>query len=83
MSAKEYLNIVLEILKNWQIIVTVIAMLLIISFSNFIVKYRRKPKKGKQKKIISSSSNSSPAPDKPAQETSMDSPDTIGESSSK
>lgn len=63
MSFIEYLKIVSEILQNWYVLGTVIAMLLMIAFAEFIVKYRRKPKKSKKKKIVEVSSAPIPAPE--------------------
>ena len=81
MSAKEYFNIVLEILSNWKIIATVIAMLVIIGFSNFVVKYKRKAKKGKKKKNVAAStpakSAPAPAPATSDSSASLESPDSI------
>ena len=83
MSAKEYFKIVLEILSNWKIIATVIAMLLIIGFSNFVVKYKHRIKKGKKKKNVAAASStpakttSAPAPAASDSSASMESPDSI------
>ena len=82
MSAKEYFKIVLEILSNWKIIATVIAMLLIIGFSNFVVKYKHRIKKGKKKKSVAANpapAKTAPAPAPAASDSSvsLESPDSI------
>ena len=82
MSAKEYFKIVLEILSNWKIIATVIAMLLIIGFSNFVVKYKHRIKKGKKKKNVAANpapAKTAPAPTPAASDSSasLESPDSI------
>ena len=82
MSAKEYFKIVLEILSNWKIIATVITMLLIIGFSNFVVKYKHRIKKGKKKKNVAATpapTKTAPAPAAAASDSSasMESPDSI------
>ena len=82
MSAKEYFKIVLEILSNWKIIATVIAMLLIIGFSNFVVKYKHRIKKGKKKKNVADNpapAKTAPAPTPAASDSSasLESPDSI------
>ena len=80
MSVKEYLCIVLEILRNWKVIATVVAMLLIIAFSNFVVKYKRKAKKGKKKKIAAAPEKpqAAPTPAPAESSASLESPDSIG-----
>lgn len=52
MTIKQFIDILTQIFKNWYVLSTLLAMLVIIGFSNFIVKYKRKPKKAKKKGVI-------------------------------
>ena len=62
MKFQEFLNIVLQILTNWYVLGTLIAMLLIIAFANYVIRYKKKPKKKKKKNVA----ETAPKPKKPA-----------------
>ncbi|MCQ2592107.1 MAG: hypothetical protein MJ188_04925 [Treponema sp.] len=50
MSFIDTMKVFIQVLKNWQVIVTTVLMLLVMAFANFIIKYKRKPKKIRPKK---------------------------------
>lgn len=50
MQASEFLEIILQIIKNPLVIITVVAMVLVIAFTQFVSKYKKKPKAVKEKK---------------------------------
>lgn len=50
MSIKEMLPIIFGVLKNLKVIGTTIAMILVIAFTNFIIRYKKKDKPIKPKK---------------------------------
>ena len=50
MGIKDYISMSLTVLKDFRVIGTVIAMLVLIEFARFIASYRKKPKKPKSKK---------------------------------
>lgn len=50
MSIKDYLSIALKVLSSWQVIVTVVLMIMVMYFANMIINYRKKPKVPKRKK---------------------------------
>ncbi len=50
MSFKEILPIAIAVLKDFRVIGTVLAMLFVISFANYIIRYKKKPPKPKVKK---------------------------------
>lgn len=62
MKFQEFLQIVLQILTNWYVLGTLIAMLLIIAFANYVIRYKKKPKKKKKKNLA----EAAPKPKKPA-----------------
>ncbi|MBO4856917.1 MAG: OadG family protein [Treponema sp.] len=62
MKFQEFLQIVLQILTNWFVLGTLIAMLLIIAFANYVIRYKKKPKKKKKKNLA----EAAPKPKKPA-----------------
>ena len=62
MKFQEFLNIVLQILTNWYVLGTLITMLLIIAFANYVIRYKKKPKKKKKKNLA----EAAPKPKKPA-----------------
>lgn len=51
MQASEFLEIILQIIKNPLVIITVVAMILVIAFTQFVSKYKKKPKPVKEKKV--------------------------------
>lgn len=50
MKFKDYLPIILNVLKDGKVIGTAIVMLLVIAFAKYIINYTKKPKKPKVKK---------------------------------
>ena len=48
MSMKEYMDIILGVIKSPYVIGTVIAMILIIKFAKYVASYKRKPSKKKK-----------------------------------
>lgn len=61
MNIKELLFFILNVLKDWRVIVITVAMILVISFTNYITSYHKK-KKRKNKKKKSSEPQPAPAP---------------------
>ena len=51
MQASEFLEIILQIIKNPLVIITVVAMILVIDFTQFVSKYKKKPKAKKEKVV--------------------------------
>jgi hypothetical protein len=51
MQASEFLEIILQIIKNPLVIITVVAMILVITFTQFVSKYKKKPKAKKEKVV--------------------------------
>lgn len=45
MTVKEQIPIILSVIKDWRVIVTTVAMILVIAFVNFITNYKEKKKK--------------------------------------
>lgn len=60
MTFKDYIPIILGVLKDFRVIATVIAMFLVVAFAKYIKGYKRKPKVIKAKKV------KAPAPKKEA-----------------
>ena len=60
MAIKEYLSVILGVLKDFRVIGTVIVMLLVIEFAKFVTTYKKKPPKAKGKKAP----KAAPAPKK-------------------
>ena len=50
MTIKEYIPVILGVLKDLRVIGTVIVMILVIQFAKFVTTYRKKPPKPKGKK---------------------------------
>lgn len=50
MAIKDYLSVILNVLKDFRVIGTVIVMVLVIEFSKFVTTYKKKPPKKKGKK---------------------------------
>lgn len=61
---KALLPVILGVIKDWRVIAIVIAMILVIAFTKFIVNYEKKPKRPKTKKKPAAA----PAPKKEASE---------------
>ena len=63
MKIKAFFDLVLNVLKDWHVIATIVAMLFVMWTANFILTYKKKPRKGKKGK-----KEAAPAPAKPAEE---------------
>ena len=50
MTIKEYIPVILGVLKDIRVIGTVIVMILVIEFAKFVTTYRKKPPKPKKSK---------------------------------
>ena len=50
MAIKDYIPVILGVLKDFRVIATVIAMILIVKFAKFVTTYKKKPPKPKNKK---------------------------------
>lgn len=42
MNYKDYLPIIFSVLIDWRVIVTVVAMIFVMVFANYVVRYRKK-----------------------------------------
>ena len=47
---KELIPVITGVLKDWRVITTVIAMLLVIEFAKFVANYKKRPPRPKVKK---------------------------------
>ncbi len=68
MKFKDFFALVGSILLDWRVIVTLVAMLFVMGFANFILKYKKKPRKKKEKKAAAA-----PAPAPKAEENKEES----------
>lgn len=50
MTIKDYIPLILGVLKDFHVIGTFIVMILVIEFAKFVTTYRKKPPKPKNKK---------------------------------
>ena len=50
MTIKEYIPVILGVLKDFRVIGTVIVMILVIQFAKYVTTYRKKPPKPKKGK---------------------------------
>ena len=50
MKIKAFFDIVATVLKDWRVIVTLVVMLFVMWAANFILKYKKKPRKAKKAK---------------------------------
>ena len=58
MTIKDYIPVILGVLKDFRVIGTVIVMILVIQFAKYVTTYRKKPPKPKKAK----SAKAAPAP---------------------
>ncbi|MBP5603183.1 MAG: hypothetical protein J6X78_10710 [Treponema sp.] len=63
MKFKDFFALVVSVIKDWRVIVTLVAMLFVMWAANVIITYKKKPRKSKKR-------NAAPAaaPAKPAEE---------------
>lgn len=59
MSIKDYIPIILGVIKDFRVIGTVVAMIIVIEFAKYVTTYRKKPPKPKKKPVAAA-----PAPAK-------------------
>lgn len=64
MSIKDFFALLLKVVSDWHVIVTVVGMLFMMWFANFILTYRKRPPKPKAKK----EAKAAPAEEAPAAE---------------
>lgn len=62
MTLNQLIDICIEILTNWYIIGTVLVMIFIICFTNFVLHYKKKPKTKKKKVVAVAEKPKKPAP---------------------
>ncbi|MBO4533293.1 MAG: hypothetical protein J5726_06295 [Treponema sp.] len=75
MKIKEFFALVLNILKDWRVIVTLVVMLFVMWAANFILTYKKKPRKSKKDKKAAAEA----APAKPAEEKKEESKEEASE----
>ena len=74
MTIKEYIPVILGVLKDFRVIGTVIVMILVIQFAKFVTTYRKKPPKPKKAKAAKAA--------QPAKEEKKDEKAAEGEAAS-
>lgn len=52
MSIKELMPLILSVLKDFRVIITIVAMVFVIEFAKYITTYTKKPPKPKKKKTV-------------------------------
>lgn len=67
MSIKEYLFLALKVLKDFRVLGTVIAMILIIEFAKYVASYKKKPEKKGAKKAKAPKPAPAPKTEAPAE----------------
>ena len=72
MKIKAFFDIVGSVLKDWHVILTIVAMLFVMWAANFIIKYKKKPRKAKKGKVAKPEAPKEAAPAKPAEEKKED-----------
>ena len=50
MSIKEYISLILGVLIDFRVIITVVVMLMVVSFAKFVTTYKKRPPRPKKKK---------------------------------
>lgn len=71
MSIAELIKLILNVLKDWRVILTVVVVILIIEFAKFITTYVKKAPVPKSKKV----KEKAPKEEKPAEEPTDRPPD--------
>lgn len=71
MGVSEYIKLILNVLKDFRVIITVVLMILVIEFAKFITSYRKKPPKPKKVKAP----KEAPAPEKKEESGGETAPD--------
>lgn len=77
MSIKDYIPIILGVIKDFRVIGTVVAMIIVIEFAKYVTTYRKKPPKPKKSKVVAA-----PAPAKPEEKKEGESTEEKTEESS-
>ena len=67
MAIKDYIPLILGVLKDFRVIGTVIVMILVIEFAKFVTTYRKKPPKPKGKKAAPAPKTEEKKEEKPAE----------------
>ena len=67
MTIKDYIPVILGVLKDFRVIGTVIVMILVIEFAKFVTTYRKKPPKPKGKKAAPAPKTEEKKEEKPAE----------------
>ena len=49
-SIKEYISLILGVLIDFRVIITVVVMLMVVSFAKFVTTYKKRPPRPKKKK---------------------------------
>lgn len=66
MSFGEYMKILLGVISDWRVLVSLFVMILVHSFTRFLMNYKKKPKVPKAKKEVVKEEK--PAPEAKAEE---------------
>ena len=64
MKLKEFFDLVLTVLKDWHVIATIVVMLFAMWSANFIITYKKKPRKKKKGKTPKEEKPAKPAEEK-------------------
>lgn len=60
MKLEEFIPIFLEVIKDWRVIVTIVAMFFVVSVAKYVITYRKKPRKQKASKKKNIQQNETP-----------------------
>lgn len=60
MKLEEFIPIFLEVIKDWRVIVTIVAMFFVVSVAKYVITYRKKPRKQKASKKKNIQQNEKP-----------------------
>ena len=60
MKLEEFIPIFLEVIKDWRVIVTIVAMFFVVSVAKYVITYRKKPRKQKASKKKNTQQNEMP-----------------------
>lgn len=77
MSIKDYIPIILGVIKDFRVIGTVVAMIIVIEFAKYVTTYRKKPPKPKKKPVAAA-----PAPAKTEEKKEGETSEATAEESS-
>lgn len=77
MAVKEFINLVISLLKNWQVDITIVGGLFVIWAVNSILSYKKRPKKVKAKKSVAEKPKEQPEKKEPEAEGAAE--EAVGE----